>query len=115
MARSKKDSTEEIVPVDSEITNENEVNNQEIQTVSEEKETVFIYCGPSNNLLARYTTYKNGYPLHLKDHFEELPVLKSLFVEPEKFTEFERNVVQSGTVENIYFEKAKEYFSKAVR
>lgn len=87
----------------------------ENETVSEKKETVFIYCGPSNNLLARYTTYKNGYPLHLKEHFEKLPVLKSLFVEPEKLTEFEKNVVQSGTVESIYFEKAKEYFSREAR
>lgn len=84
------------------------------ETVSENKETVFIYCGPSNNLISRYTSYKNGYPLHLKEQLEKLPLLKSLFVEPEHFSEFEKNVAEKGTVENIWFEDSKNYFSKVV-
>lgn len=88
--------------------------NVQEETVSEQKETVFIYCGPSSNPVARYTAYKNGYPLHLKEHFEKCPVLKSLFIEPERFSEFEKNVAVKGTVENIWFEEVKNYFSKAV-
>jgi hypothetical protein len=84
------------------------------ETVSETKETVFIYVGPTNNLIARYTSYKNGYPLHLKDQIEKFPILKALFVEPEQFSEFEKNVKEKGTVENIWFEEVKNYFSKAV-
>lgn len=84
------------------------------KTVSEKKGTVFIYVGPTNNLIARYTSYKNGYPVHLKEHLEKLPILKSLFVEPENFAEFEKNVNEKGTVENILFEEAKNYFSKVV-
>lgn len=85
------------------------------EAVSEQKETVFIYCGPSSNSISRYTSYKNGYPVHLKEDFEKCPVLKSLFVEPEHFSEFEKNVAEKGTVENICFEEVKKYFSKAVR
>lgn len=92
---------------------------KEKEAVNEEavsiKETVFIYCGPSNNYISRYTIYKNGYPLHLKEHFEKLPALKSLFVEPVNFAQFESNVSEKGTVENIWFEEAKKHFSKAVK
>lgn len=84
-------------------------------TVSAQIEAVLIYCGPTNNHISRYTSYKNGYPDHLKEHFEKFPVLKSLFVEPNNFAEFDRKVAQVGTVENIWFEKAKEYFNKAVK
>lgn len=84
------------------------------ETVSEEKDTVFIYCGPTNNQISRYTSYKNGYPFHLKTHLEKCPALKIMFVLPEDFSKFEKNVVQKGTVENIFFEEVKKYFSKAV-
>lgn len=84
------------------------------ETVSETKETVFIYCGPSNSHISRYTIYKNGYPIHLKEHVEKFPILKALFVVPDNFAEFEKNVVEKGTVENIWFEEVKNYFSKAV-
>jgi hypothetical protein len=84
------------------------------ETVSENKDTVFIYCGPTNSHISRYTSYKNGYPLHLKIHFEKCPILKSMFVEPANFAEFEKNVIQRGTVENILFEEVKKYFSKVV-
>jgi hypothetical protein len=100
LSRSKKETIEE--------------NETPSQTVSETKETVFIYCGPSNSLVSRYTSYKNGYPLHIKDHLEKFPLLKALFVEPENFAEFEKNVMEKGTVENIWFEEAKNYFSKVV-
>lgn len=84
-------------------------------TVSKEKETVFIYCGPTTQHVSRYTSYKKGYPAHLKDHMDKCKVLKSLFVTPEDFSSFENNVNQTGTVENIWFEEAKKYFSKAVK
>jgi hypothetical protein len=83
------------------------------QTVSE-METVFIYCGPTNAHIARYTSYKNGYPIHLNEHLEKCPTLKTLFVEPENFAEFEKNVAEKGTAENIWFDEVKNYFSKAV-
>lgn len=86
----------------------------ENETVSDTKETIFIYCGPTTSQIARYTSYKNGYPLHLKEHLEKFPILKALFVEPEQFSEFEKNVTEKGTVENIWFEETKNYFSKAV-
>ncbi|MDX8367781.1 hypothetical protein [Cytobacillus sp. IB215665] len=79
------------------------------------KGAVLIYVGPSNNFIARYSSYKNGYPAHLKDHLEKSPTLKTLFVESGKFAEFENNVSQPGTVENIRFQEAKKYFSKAVK
>lgn len=85
------------------------------KTVSDHKEAVFIYVGPTNNFISRYTSYKNGFPVHLTEHFENLPILKSLFVSPNEFRAFEQNVNQPGTVEKILFEKAKEYFGKAVK
>lgn len=91
-----------------------EKNSLKEETVSQEKETVFIYCGPTSNLISRYTSYKNGYPVHLKDAMEKCPVLKNLFIETKDFSEFERNVTEKGTVENIMFEEAKKYFSKVV-
>jgi hypothetical protein len=90
------------------------LNPEPIKETISKKETVFIYCGPTNNLISRYTSYKNGYPFHLKEHLEKFPLLKSLFVEPDHFSEFEKNVVEKGTVENIWFAEAKKYFSKVV-
>lgn len=84
------------------------------ETVSVEIDTVFIYCGPTNKLISKYTSYKNGYPKHIKEHLEKCPVLKSLFVQPETFLKFETNVVEKGTIENIWFDEAKKYFSKVV-
>jgi hypothetical protein len=96
--------------------NVDEVSSEEVpqETVSDVIDTVLIYCGPSNNLISRYTSYKNGYPLHLNDHLEKFPILKSLFIEPENFSEFEKNVVEKGSIESIWFEEAKKYFSKVV-
>ncbi|WP_458412776.1 hypothetical protein ACNQFZ_18495 [Schinkia sp. CFF1] len=85
------------------------------ETVSKETEAVLVYCGPTINQITRYTSFKNGYPVHLKEHLEKFPVLENLFVEPNNFAEFERKVAIAGTVENIWFEKVKEYFSKAVK
>lgn len=84
------------------------------KTVSDQKETVFIYAGPSNASIARYTSFKNGYPIHFNEHLEKCPSLKSLFVAPENFSEFEKNVSEQGSAENIWFETAIKYFSKAV-
>ncbi|MEK3976059.1 hypothetical protein [Psychrobacillus sp. FSL K6-1267] len=84
------------------------------KTVPSEEGAVFIYCGPTNNYLSRYTSFRNGYPIHLKEHFEKLPTLKALFIEPKNFAEFEQNVAQPDTIENIYFVEAKKYFSKVV-
>lgn len=93
----------------------NVVNLDEAQAVSEKEETVLIYVGPTNNNIARYTSYINGYPAHLNEHLEKCKVLKSLFVEPDNFAAFEQNVIQKGTIENISFGEAKKYFSKAVK
>lgn len=84
------------------------------ETVPSEEGTVFIYCGPTNSYVSRYTSYRNGYPVHLKEHFEKFPTLKALFIDPKNFAEFEQNVAQPETIENIYFAEAKKYFSKAV-
>lgn len=84
------------------------------KTVSENKETVFIYVGPTNKYISRYTVYKNGYPPHLKTQLDEFPLLKSLFIHPSKLSEFESNVVITGSVENIQFNEVQKYFSKAV-
>lgn len=84
------------------------------ETVPENKETVFIYVGPTNNFISHGTTYKNGYPPQLKSQIEEFPLLKSLFIKHEELLEFNKNVVEKGTVENIWFDEAKKYFSKVV-
>lgn len=84
------------------------------ETVSGKKETVFIYVGPTNKYIARYTIYRNGYPTHLKEKIEEFPLLKSLFINPEQLTDFEKKVNEVGSVENIWFHDAQKYFSKAV-
>lgn len=83
------------------------------ETVSEG--TVFIYCGPPNSFISRYTSFTNGFPVHLKEHLEKFPVLKALFVESTKFSEFERNVNQAGSIENVWFKEAEKYFSGAVK
>ena len=83
-------------------------------TVSPKEEAVFIYCGPSSHLISRYSSYKNGYPLHLQEHLEKCPVLKSLFIVPELFMEFEKCLSETGSVESIWFEEVKEYFRKVV-
>ncbi|CEG29799.1 hypothetical protein [Bacillus sp. B-jedd] len=83
-------------------------------TVSQEEEAVFIYCGPSSHLISRYSSYKNGYPLHLQEHLEKCPVLKSLFIVPELFLEFEKSLSETGSVESIWFDEVKEYFRKVV-
>lgn len=84
------------------------------ETVPSEEGTVFIYCGPTNSYVSRYTSYRNGYPIHLKEHLEKFPTLKELFIEPKNFAEFEQNVAQPETIENIYFSEARKYFSQAV-
>ncbi|MCT8975496.1 hypothetical protein N4T77_02680 [Clostridium sp. CX1] len=84
------------------------------ETVSEKKETVFIYVGPTNKYISRYTTYRNGYPLHLKEQLKEFPILKNLFIQLSKLSEFERNVNEKGTAESIWFEEVKKYFNKEV-
>lgn len=84
------------------------------ETVSEKKETVFIYVGPTNKYIARYTIYRNGYPTHLKEQIEEFPLLKSLFIIPEQLNDFEKKVNEIGSVENIWFQEAQKYFGKAV-
>ncbi|KYD02638.1 hypothetical protein B4102_0232 [Heyndrickxia sporothermodurans] len=87
---------------------------KEITEAVSDQEAVLIYCGPSNVFVTRYTSFRNGYPAHLKKHLEDKPFLKNLFVKPEDFTDFEMHVSDKGTQENLLFEKAREYFSKVV-
>lgn len=97
-------------------TNESEDTKEENkeQTVSEQKQTVFIYCGPTNNLITQYSVYKNGHPLHLKEHLKNCPSLKKMFVEVDEFAYFDLHIKEAGTVENVLFNEVKNYFSKAV-
>lgn len=116
-AKSSKSASEVAVSLDELAANKTDENQSEEikeETVPSEEGTVFIYCGPTNSYVSRYTSYRNGYPIHLKEHFEKFPTLKALFIEPKNFAEFEQNVAQPETIENIYFAEARKYFSKAV-
>lgn len=85
------------------------------ETVSDKKETVFIYVGPANNYLSRFSIYRNGLPVHMEEHFEAFPILKSLFVAPEKLSDFVQKVSQEGTIESIWYGEAKKYFEGKVK
>lgn len=86
------------------------------KTVFKNTEAVFIYVGPNNKLITRYTVFKNGYPPHLKEDIEKFPLLKNMFIHPAQFADFEKNVKENGTVENIQFNEVKKYFdNKAVK
>lgn len=87
--------------------------NSEKNVSEQKKETLFIYVGPTTPFITRYTSSINGYPPHLKEHFDKFPILKKLFVTLDQFIEFEQKVKETGTAENMLFEKTKEYF-KAV-
>lgn len=84
------------------------------KAVSKQKETAFIYCGPANKFVPRYTTYKNGLPIHVSEQLKECPIIKQLFVPLEQFCEFEVQVKTNGTVENIWFKEAEKYFKEGV-
>lgn len=95
-------------------TEEELIENAKDETVSEQKETVLIYCGPTSNVITQYGVYKNGYPVHLKEHIKNCPSLKSMFVEVDDFAYFDLHAKETGTVENTLFQEVKNYFSKAV-
>lgn len=66
-----------------------------------------IYCGPNlpGGALHKYSVFKGGIPEHLKNIIEENPMIKILFVNPSKLTETECAIRQTGTPENIAFNK----------
>lgn len=94
--------------------NTKQVKKDNKKAVPREKGAALIYVGPTSKHITRYTVYKNGYPLHLKEQMKECKVFKNLFIPLDKLTEFEKNVTQKGTVESIWFQEAQKYF-KAVK
>ncbi|KAB8126908.1 hypothetical protein F9U64_18990 [Gracilibacillus oryzae] len=94
-----------------EVENMAEIEEENMETVSN-KETVFIYVGPTTNSVAQFTVFKNGYPIQMKEDLEKYNALKNLFIPTSQLQAFQKNVQVKGTVENIRFEEAKKYFKK---
>ncbi|BAQ11448.1 hypothetical protein OXB_2978 [Bacillus sp. OxB-1] len=80
------------------------------KTSAQEKADVFIYVGPTTKQLTRYASFTGGLPVHMKEHFEECPVLKKLFIPTSEFSGFEQRVTDSSSVESMLFNKVKNYF-----
>ncbi|MEY9975735.1 hypothetical protein [Lysinibacillus sp. RC79] len=76
------------------------------------KHEILLYVGPTIKGLQRFSSFVGGYPEHFKEHLEQSPAFKKMFILPEKLNEFQNNMVDAYSVESMLFKKTEEYFSE---
>ncbi|EON70401.1 hypothetical protein [Lysinibacillus sphaericus] len=76
------------------------------------KHEILMYVGPTVKGLQRFSSFVGGYPKHFKEHLEQSPAFKKMFITPEKLTEFQNGLLDANSVESIFFKKTEEYFSE---
>lgn len=76
------------------------------------KHEILLYVGPPIKGLQRFSSFVGGFPEHFKEHLEQSPALKKMFIQPEKLREFEQSLLDDFSVESILYKKTKEYFSE---
>lgn len=76
---------------------------------------VFIYVGPTVKQLTRYASFIGGVPAHMKEHFEKCKVLEKLFIHTKDFADFEQQLSDANSAENMLFNTVKEYFQSEVK
>lgn len=76
------------------------------------KHEILLYVGPPIKGLQRFSSFVGGYPEHFKEHLEQSPAFKKMFIQPEKLREFEQSLLDDFSVESILYKKTKEYFSE---
>jgi len=76
------------------------------------KHEILIYVGPPIRGLQRFSSFVGGYPEHFKEHLENSPAFKKMFIQPEKLREFEQSLLDSFSAESMLYKKTNEYFSE---
>lgn len=76
---------------------------------------VLIYVGPTTKQLTQYATFIGGKPDHMKEHFDKCKVLERLFIPTKEFENFEKQLSDTNSVENMLFNKVKDYFKGEVK
>lgn len=76
------------------------------------KHEILLYVGPPIKGLQRFSSFVGGFPEHFKEHLEQSPAFKKMFIQPEKLREFEQSLLDDFSVESILYKKTKEYFSE---
>ncbi|MED3876208.1 hypothetical protein [Lysinibacillus capsici] len=76
------------------------------------KHEILLYVGPTIKGLQRFSSFVGGFPEHFKEHLEQSPAFKKMFIQPEKLREFEQSLLDDFAVESILYKKTKEYFSE---
>lgn len=76
------------------------------------KHEILLYVGPPIKGLQRFSSFVGGFPEHFKEHLEQSPAFKKMFIQPEKLREFEQSLLDDFSVESILYKKTNEYFSE---
>ncbi|MFJ7407124.1 MULTISPECIES: hypothetical protein [unclassified Lysinibacillus] len=76
------------------------------------KHEILIYVGPPIRGLQRFSSFVGGYPEHFKEHLENSPAFKKMFIQPEKLSEFEQSLLDGFSAESMLYKKTNEYFSE---
>ena len=73
-----------------------------------------IYIGPNlpGGILQRYTVFKGGLPLHVKEIIEKCPAIKGLFVLIENLATAELSLSTIGSAVNALFGQVGDYLKK---
>lgn len=73
-----------------------------------EEVEVKVYVGPTlQNVARRNTVYRNGLPKALKEKAESYPILKSLIVDIEEYSDALADIRRRGSLYYIYNEAKK--------
>nr|WP_054549330.1 hypothetical protein [Lysinibacillus sphaericus] len=76
------------------------------------KHEILLYVGPPIKGLQRFSSFVGGFPEHFKEHLEQSPAFKKMFIQPEKLREFEQSLLDDFSVESILYKKTNGYFSE---
>ena len=81
------------------------------KTTEETKTTEqVIYVGPTiKNVVKQHTVFINGLPAILEEKAKELPAIKKLVVPVSKLMEVRKQIEQTGTAYNVFYEKVRAY------